>query len=166
MSTRWVNMDRNTPMLLPPDLRDWVRDDDLVRLVIDALAVLAVSAARLNQRGTGDEPYPPSMMLGLLIYSYAQGIFGSRQIERATCQNVSVRCRAANPHPDHDTIAKFRRENAALIRSALVQLLRLAQASGLLRLGTVAWDGTPRSGLRPRCPRPSQCEQQAHSDAL
>jgi len=142
MSTRLVNIDRNTPMLLPPDLRDWVRDDDLVHFVIDALAVLDISAARLNQRGTGDEQYPPSMMLGLLIYSYAQGIFSSRQIERATYQNVSVRYLAADTHPDHDTIAKFRRENAALIRSAFVQLLRLAQASGLLRLGTVALDGT------------------------
>jgi len=129
-------------MLLPPDLREWVRDDDLVHFVIDALAVLDVSAARLNERGTGDEQYPPRMMLGLLIYCYAQGIFSSRQIERATYQNVSVRYLAANTHPDHDTIAKFRRENATLIRSVFVQLLRLAQASGLLRLGTVALDGT------------------------
>lgn len=142
MSTRLVNIDRNTPMLLPPDLRDWVQDDDLVHFVLDALAVLDVSAARLNQRGTGDEQYPPSMMLGLLIYCYAQGIFSSRQIERATHQNVSVRYLAGNAHPDHDTVAKFRRENAALIRWAFVQLLRLAQASGLLRLGTVALDGT------------------------
>jgi transposase len=142
MSARLVNIDRNTPMLLPPDLRDWVREDDLVHFVIDALTVLDVSAARLNQRGTGDEQYPPSMMLGLLIYCYAQGIFSSRQIERATHQNVSVRYLTGNTHPDHDTLAKFRRENAALIRSAFVQLLRLAQASGLLHLGVVALDGT------------------------
>lgn len=142
MSTRLVNVDRNTPMLLPPDLRDWVREDDLVHFIIDALAVLDVSAARLNQRGTGDEQYPPGMMLGLLIYCYAQGIFSSRQIERATHQNVAVRYLAGNTHPDHDTVAKFRRENAVLIRSAFVQLLRLAQASGLLRLGAVALDGT------------------------
>lgn len=142
MSTRLVNVDRNTPMLLPPDLRDWVREDDLVHFVIDALAVLDVSTARLNLRGTGDEQYPPSMMLGLLIYCYAQGIFSSRQIERATHQNVAVRYLAGNTHPDHDTVAKFRRENGALIRSAFVQLLRLAQASGLLRLGAVALDGT------------------------
>jgi hypothetical protein len=82
------------------------------------------------------------MMLGLLIYSYANGIFSSRQIERATYQNISVRYLAANTHPDHDTIAKFRRENGVLIRSAFVQLLQLAQAAGLLRLGVVALDGT------------------------
>jgi transposase len=142
MSTRLVNVDRNTPMLLPPDLRDWVREDDLVHFIIDALDVLDVSTARVNQRGTGDEQYPPGMMLGLLIYCYAQGLFSSRQIERATHQNVGVRYLAGNTHPDHDTVAKFRRENGALIRSAFVQLLRLAQASGLLRLGTVALDGT------------------------
>jgi transposase len=129
-------------MLLPPDLREWVREDDLVHFIVDALSVLDMSSARLNERGTGDEQYPPSMMLGLLIYSYAQGLFSSRQIERATYQNISVRYLAANTHPDHDTIAKFRRENSALIRSAFVQLLRLAQASGLMRLGLVALDGT------------------------
>jgi transposase len=142
MSTRLVNIDRNTPMLLPPDLRDWVREDDLVHFVIDAVALLDVSAARVNQRGTGCEQYPPGMMLSLLIYSYAQGIFSSRQIERATFQHLSVRYLTADTHPDHDTIAKFRRENAELIRSVFVQLLRLAQASGVLRLGTVALDGT------------------------
>ena len=129
-------------MLFPPDLREWVQEDDLVHFVIDAIAVLDVTAARLNQRGTGSEQYPPGMMLSLLIYSYAQGIFSSRQIERATYQNISVRYLTADTHPDHDTIAKFRRENGQLIRSVFVQLLRLAKHSGVLRLGTVALDGT------------------------
>ncbi len=142
MSARLVNVDRKTPMLLPPDLRDWVQDDDLVHFVIDAIAELDLSGSRINQRGTGDEQYPPSMMLALLIYCYATGIFSSRQIERATYQNVSVRYLAANTHPDHDTVARFRRENSSLIRSTFVQLLHLAKTSGLLRLGTVALDGT------------------------
>lgn len=140
--TRFVTVDRHTPMLLPPDLRDWVKDDDLVHFVVDALAVLDLSCAKLNERGTGDRQYPPGMMLGLLIYCYAQGMFSSRQMERATYQNVSVRYLCGNTHPDHDTVAKFRRENAQLIRSAFVQLLRLAQKSGLLRLGAIALDGT------------------------
>jgi transposase len=142
MSARFVNVDRNTPMLLPPDLRDWVQDDDLVHFVADALAVLDLSCAKVNERGTGDRQYPPSMMLGLLIYCYAQGIFSSRQIERATYRHVSVRYLAGNTHPDHDTVATFRRTNPELIRSAFVQLLRLAQAAGLLRLGVIALDGT------------------------
>lgn len=142
MSSRFVNVDRDTPMLLPADLREWVQQDDLVHFIVDALEVLDVSSASVNRRGTGSEQYPPGMMLGLLVYCYAQGLFSSRQIERATYQNLSVRYLAANTHPDHDTIAKFRRENAALIRSAFVQLLRLAQGTGLLRLGAIALDGT------------------------
>lgn len=142
MSSRFVNIDRDTPMLLPADLRDWVQQDDLVHFIVEALEVLDVSSANVNRRGTGSEQYPPGMMLGLLVYCYAQGMFSSRQIERATYQNLSVRYLAANTHPDHDTIAKFRRENATLIRSAFVQLLRLAQAAGLLRLGAIALDGT------------------------
>lgn len=129
-------------MLLPPDLREWVQHDDLVHFVVDAMVLLDVSSAVINGRGTGSEQYPPGMMLGLLIYCYAQGLFSSRQIERATYQNLSVRYLAANTHPDHDTIAKFRRENAVLIRSAFVQLLQLAQAAGLVRLGAIALDGT------------------------
>jgi len=142
MSTRFVNVDRSTPMLLPPDLREWVQNDDLAHFVVDALAVLDLSAAHVNTRGTGNEQYPPAMMLGLLIYSYAQGIFSSRAIERATYQNVSVRYLAANTHPDHDTIATFRRANAPLLRSVFVQLLALARRAGLLQLGTLAVDGT------------------------
>lgn len=142
MSTRFVNIDRDTPMLLPPDMREWVQHDDLVHFIVDALGLLDVSSAGVNSRGTGSEQYPPAMMLGLLIYSYAQGLFSSRQIERATYQNLSVRYLAANTHPDHDTIAKFRRENGVLIRRAFVQLLQLAQAAGLVRLGAIALDGT------------------------
>ena len=77
MSTRIVNIDRDTPMLLPSDLREWVQPDDLVHFVVDALGLLDVSSARVNRRGTGSEQYPPGMMLGLLIYGYAQGLFSS-----------------------------------------------------------------------------------------
>jgi transposase len=142
MSTRFVNIDRDTPMLLPPDLRDWVQQDDLVHFLVDALHLLDLSVAAVNWRGTGSEQYPPTMMLGLITYCYSNGIFSSRQIERATYQNLSVRYLAANTHPDHDTIAKFRRENTALLRSAFVQLLQLAQRAGWLNLGVIAIDGT------------------------
>lgn len=142
MSARFVDVDRTTPMLLPPDLRDWVQHDDLVHFLVDALGVLDLSAARINHRGTGSHQYPPGMMLGLLVYCYANGIFSSRLIERATHQNISVRYLTANTHPDHDTIATFRRQNSALLRSAFVQLLQLARRTGLLQLGVLALDGT------------------------
>jgi transposase len=142
MSPHFVNIDRTTPMLLPPDLREWVQHDDLVHFLVDALAVMDLSAATVNARGTGSAQYPPGMMLALLLYCYAQGTFSSRAIERATYQNVSVRYLTANTHPDHDTVAKFRRENAALLRSVFVQLLALARRAGLLQLGAIALDGT------------------------
>jgi transposase len=142
MSSRFVNIDRNTPMLLPPDLRDWVQEDDLAHFLVDALALLDLSCAAVNARGTGSQQYPPAMMLGLLIYCYANGIFSSRQIERATYQHLSVRYLAANTHPDHDTIAKFRRDNGPLLRTVFVQLLQLARRAGLLKLGVVVLDGT------------------------
>jgi transposase len=142
MNARFVDVDRNTPMLLPQDLRDWVQEDDLVHFLVDALTLLDLTSARVNHRGSGSEQYPPGMMLAVLIYCYANGLFSSRQIERATYQNLSVRYLAGNTHPDHDTIAKFRRENGALLQGVFVQLLQLASGAGLLKVGAVALDGT------------------------
>jgi transposase len=144
MATRYVNIDRETPLLLPPDLRDWVPVDHLVHFVIDAVEQLDVKLARVNERGTGSEQYPPRMLLGLLIYSYATGMFSSRQIERATYENVAVRLLCADTHPDHDTLCTFRRENAALVGSSFAQVLELAAGCGVLKVGgiTVAIDGT------------------------
>ena len=150
-----MNIDRNTPLLLPVDFREWVRGDDLVHFLVDALALLDVGAAKLNERGTGSEPYPPGMMLGWLIYCYANGFFSSRQIERATYQNLSVRYLAANTHPDHDTIAKFRRENGVLIRSAFVQLLPSGAAGRPSQTGC-AGPGWNQAG--------SQCDQTQDPD--
>ena len=139
---RMVNIDRNTPMLLPPDLREWVPADDMVHFVIEAIGGMSFPSLRINRRGTGSEQYPPKMMLALLIYCYANGIFSSRRIERATYRDVAVRLLAADTHPDHDTICKFRRENFDAIGEAFLQLLQLARQLKLLKLGTVSVDGT------------------------
>src|SRR5688572_18117305 len=127
-------------MLLPPSLQDWIPQGDMVHFIVDWLETLDVSAAAVNKRGCGSQQYPPAMMLGLLIYCYAHGIFSSRKIEQATYQNVSVRYLTANHHPDHDTIAEFRRRNADLIRQGFVELLRLGKELGLLKLGNIAID--------------------------
>ena len=84
MAERFVNVDRETPLLLPPDLRDWVPEDDMVHFVLEAVKGVDMSVFRVNWRGTGSRQYPPHMMLALLIYCYSHGIFGSRRIERAT----------------------------------------------------------------------------------
>lgn len=128
--------------MLPVDLREWISDDDMVHLVIDAIEGLGMEKFKVNRRGTGSAQYAPRMMLSLLIYSYAQGIFGSRRIERATYRDIGVRYVAGNTHPDHDTIAKFRRENFEAVAESFVKVLELAREMKLLRVGVVSLDGT------------------------
>lgn len=144
MATRFVPIDRETPLLLPPDLRDWVPAGHLVHFVLDAVAALDLRQVKVNERGTGSEQYPPPMMLALLIYSYATGTFSSRRIEQSTYDSVSVRLLTADTHPDHDTICTFRRENQALLSESFVKVLELAQEVKVLQFGqiTVAVDGT------------------------
>jgi len=142
MASRFKNIDRSTPMLLPPDLRDWVAEDDLVHFVIAAVERLPLSTFAVNDKGCGDEQYPPHMMLALLLYCYANGLFSSRRIERATYRDLAVRYLTAGQHPDHDTICAFRRNNFAAIAAAFVDVLELARELKLLKLGTVSIDGT------------------------
>jgi transposase len=142
MAARFVNVDRDTPMLLPPDLRDWVADDDMVHFVITAVEGMRLSTLKVNHRGTGSEQFPPRMMLALLIYCYANGLFSSRRIERATYRDVAVRYLTADTHPDHDTICTFRRENFEAVGEAFLHVLQLAREMGVLKVGTVSVDGT------------------------
>jgi transposase len=134
--------DRGQQLLLPPDLREWVPEDDLAHFVIEAVERVGLGAFKVNWQGTGKAQYHPRLMLALLIYCYANGIFSSRRIERATHRDVAVRFVAADQHPDHDTIASFRRENAAAIAAAFAEVLLLARELGLLKLGMVSIDGS------------------------
>jgi transposase len=142
MAERFVEVDRNTPMLLPADLRDWVPEDDLVHFIIEAVKTLPSGEFVINERGTGYAQYPPSMMLALLIYCYANGIFSSRRIERATYRDLGVRFLTGDTHPDHDTICSFRRQNEKLIGKFFVRVLELARELKLLQVGTISVDGT------------------------
>jgi transposase len=144
MATRFVVIDRDTPLLLPPNLRDWVPADHLVHFILDAVDVLDLRQVKVNTRGTGSEQYPPPMLLGLLLYSYATGTFSSRRIEQSTYDSVPVRLLTADTHPDHDTLCTFRRENPALLTESFVKVLQLAQQLKMLKFGqlTVAADGT------------------------
>ncbi|MEK7681930.1 MAG: transposase, partial [Chloroflexota bacterium] len=142
MPARFVNLDRQTPMLLPCDLRDWLPADHLVHFILDAVEQIPTAHFRVNHRGTGSEQYPPTMMLALLIYCYATGRFGSRTIEAATHSDVAVRYLCANHHPDHDSICAFRTANQAAFQAAFVTVLELARELRLTRVGTVSVDGT------------------------
>jgi len=169
MATRFVNIDRNTPMLLPPDLRDWVAQDDMVHFVIEAVEGMHLGTLKVNRRGSGSEQYPPKMMLSLLIYCYANGIFSSRRMERATYRDVAVRYLTGDTHPDHDTICTFRRENFEAVSEAFLQVLQLAREMGVLKVGTVSVDGThlranASKDKNVRYDRAGELEQQLRND--
>ena len=142
MASRLVNVDRDTPMLLPVDLRQWVPETDLVHLVIETVDSMRLPSLSVNPRGSGSEQYPPHMMLALLIYCYANRLFASRRIERATYRDLGVRYLTGDTHPDHDTICDFRLKNRQVIKEAFVELLKLAAEMGLVKVGTVSVDGT------------------------
>jgi len=144
MAARFVNIDYDTPLILPPNLRDWVPAGHLAHFILEAVEEMDLRQIKVNERGTGDPQYPPRMLLALLLYCYATGVFSSRRIERATCDSVPVRMICADTHPDHDTICTFRRENKALLQETFVRVLELAQALKFLQVGqiTVAVDGT------------------------
>jgi len=134
--------DRDQPFLLPPDLKDWLPEDDIAHFIVAAVDRVRLGAFRTNPQAGGKPQYHPRLMLALLVYSYADGVFSSRRIERATWRDIAARFIAANTHPDHDTIATFRRRNKAAFEAAFLEVLLVARASGLLRLGTVSIDGT------------------------
>jgi transposase len=135
-------IDRGTGFLLPPSVDEWLPEKHLARFVVEVIDGLDLSAMSRSYRGTGSASYHPRLLLGLLVYGYATGVFSSRRLERATHDGVAFRFIAANQHPDHGTIAAFRRRFLPRIEGLFVQVLLLAREMGLLQLGTVALDGT------------------------
>ncbi len=139
---KFVPAERDQTFLLQPDMRDWLPGDDLAHFVIAAAERVSLGSFAVNERGSGKAQYHPRMMLALLVYCYANGLFSSRRIERATHRDLGVRFVAANTHPDHDTIAAFRRLNRTAFEAAFTEILLLAREVGLTRVGTVSIDGT------------------------
>ncbi len=135
-------VDRETRFLLPPSIEEWLPERHLARFVVEVIEQLDLSAMVKAYRGSGSASYHPSVLLGLLVYGYATGVFSSRKLERASYDSVAFRFIAANDHPDHDTIAAFRRRFLKQIEALFVELLLLAREAGMLKLGTVALDGT------------------------
>ncbi len=123
-------------------LGDCLPPEHLARFVVDSVAQLDVSALYAHYGSRGGEPYAPEVLLGLLFYGYATGVFSSRKIERATYEAVPFRFIAGNLHPDHDTLATFRRTFLPELKDLFVQVLLLAQEAGVLKLGTISLDGT------------------------
>ncbi len=135
-------IDRDTGFLLPPSVDEWLPERHLARFVVEVIDGLDLRAMSGSYRGSGSASYHPSLLLGVLVYGYATGIFSSRKLERATYDSVAFRFVAANEHPDHDTIAAFRRRFLKDIEGLFVQVLLLAREMGMLKMGTVGLDGT------------------------
>ena len=134
--------DRLTSFLLPPSIDEWPPERHLARFVVEVIEGLGLTAMSKSYRGPGSASYRPAPLLGLLVYGYATGVFSSRKLERATYDSVAFRFIAANGHPDHDTIAAFRRRFLKDIEALSVKVLLLAREMGVLKMGTVALDGT------------------------
>jgi transposase len=140
--SRFRPIDRKTAYLLPPSVEDWLPEDHLARFIVEAMEKLDLNDLARAYAGRGSAAYHPEVMLGLLIYGYATGLFSSRKIERATYDSVAFRYLAAGSHPDHDTLATFRRRFLDELAGVFVQVLELAREMKLLKLGTVSLDGT------------------------
>lgn len=131
--------------LLPPDVRDWLEPGHLALFVSDVVDMLDLHAILVTyEKGTGSgmPPFHPAMMVKLLIYGYCTGKTSSRKIERATYDEVPYRVLAANQHPDHDSIAGFRKRHLLALAGLFAQVLRMAGQMGMVKLGNVALDGT------------------------
>jgi len=140
--TNFRPIDRATPFLLPPSVEDWLPKDHLARFVVDIVDQLDLSALSRQYRGTGSAAYHPTVMLGLLVYGYATGVYASRRIEAATHESIAFRYIAGNEQPDHDSLCTFRKRFLKEIETLFVQVLCIARQMKLLKLGTIALDGT------------------------
>jgi transposase len=125
-------------------MRDWLPEDHLVYFILDVVRELDLSEIYVAYNGDkgGQPPFNPHMMVGLLLYAYCVGTASSRKIEKATQEQVPFRVLTADQHPDHDTIAEFRRRHIGALSGLFLQVLRLCRQAGLVRLGHVALDGT------------------------
>lgn len=140
--SRFVPVDRETAYLLPPSVNEWLPTNHLARFVVEVIEQLDLSALTRQYGGRGSAAHHPAVLLGLLVYGYASGVHSSRKIERSTYDSVAFRFVAANTHPDHDTLATFRRRFLKDIEGLFVQVLVLAREMKLLKLGHIALDGT------------------------
>lgn len=145
MNKRFRVCDLDQPFLLPPSLQDWLPQDHLARFVADVASELDLSAIYAEYErndGRGLTAYHPLLLTRLLLYGYSIGVTSSRLIEKATYDNLAFRYLSADQHPDHDTIASFRQEHLEALAGLFVQALRLCSKAGLIKLGSIAIDGT------------------------
>lgn len=142
MSAHFKAVDRQTLYLFPPSVEDWLAEKHLARFVVDVVSKLDLHELKMPYTGVGSEAFNPEMLLALLFYGYATGVFSSRKLEQATYDSIAFRYIAANTHPDHDTIATFRKRFLEQLKPLFLQILLLAKTLGFLQLGKISLDGS------------------------
>ena len=137
-------VDRDQRFVMPPSIDEWVREDHPVRFVVDAVAVLDLSAFEAKYRlgGTGRRAFDPKVMVGLLLWAFSNKVFSSREIERRCESDVMFRFVTGNDAPDHATIARFRQIHEDALKGLHAQVLAMCADVGLVRVGAVFLDGT------------------------
>jgi transposase len=140
--SNFIAADRKTDYLLPPSVDDWLTQDHLARFVVEVIDSLDLSNLTRQYAGRGSKAHHPATLLAILVYGYSTGVFSSRKLEIATYDSVAFRYIAAGTHPDHDTLATFRKRFIDEIAGLFVQVLEMATEMKLLKLGTVCLDGT------------------------
>jgi transposase len=142
MKVTFAQVDRETLYLLPPSIQDWLPEKHLARFVVDIVEQIDLRPLKASYSGRGSQPYNPEMMVALLFYGYATGVFSSRVLERSTYDSVAFRYITANSHPDHDTIATFRKRFLPQLTEIFVEILTIAGQMKVFKLGKVSIDGT------------------------
>ena len=140
--SNFILADRKTDYLLPPSVDDWLTQDHLARFVVEVIDGLDLSNLTRQYAGRGSKAHHPATLLAMLVYGYSTGVFSSRKLEMATYDSVAFRYIAAGSHPDHDTLATFRRRFIDELAGLFVQVLEMAKEMKLLKMGTVCLDGT------------------------
>ena len=144
MSTTFRPYQPDQMLLLAPDLREWLPAGHLAHHVSDLVDSLELGAfyARYEGDGRRNSPYEPSMMVKVLIYAYATGVFSSRAVARKLEEDVAFRVLAAGNFPQHRTICEFRRRHLEQFEAMFVEVVRVAREMGVVRFGTLSVDGT------------------------
>ena len=142
MTRKFKTVDYEATLNLTVSLREAMPPNHLARFVVDVIAQLDLSPVYARYGERGGEPLAPEILLALLFYGYATGVFSSRKIERATYESLAFRFLAGGLHPDHDTLAHFRKTFLTEIQELFVQILLLAQTAGMLKLGNISLDGS------------------------
>ena len=148
MAEHFREPERRQKALLPADMMEWLPQDDIVHLIVEAVSMMDLSKFEASYKlgGAGKAPFAPQMLLALLIYAYSQGVRSSRAIERLCHRDAGYRFIVGDAIPDHTVIARFRQRHAAEMKVVFLGVLRLCREAGLVKLGLVALDGTKLQG--------------------